>query len=167
MTLLLDSVADLTSALEQQRDAFVSMLDLTRREERAIVGGDVEALTSLTEEREHILELLAALEAERMTAIVAIASSTGADAHSLTLTSVAAHLAGESGDALTSLGMDLRRRAMAVRDANERNAHLLRASRDIVDRWVHYLRSLMSSALYDAEGRVTEVTRATRVNRTA
>ncbi len=167
MSALLEGVASLTAALEQQRDAYASMLELARREERAIVGGDVEALTLLTEEREHLLELLAALESERMTAITAIAAATGRDPAALTLTRVAAEVSGEAGSTLASIGFELRERAVAVRNANARNALLLRTSRDIVDRWLQYLRSMMSSVLYDAGGRAAEAGRVTRLDRSA
>ncbi len=166
MTPLLAAVAGLSSALEQQRDAYASMLELAHREERAIVGGDVEALTALTEEREHLLELLAALESERMTAIVAIADTTG-HLGALTLTEVVAHLPAESGSALTSIGSELRERAVAARSANTRNALLLRTSNEIVERWLQYLRTLVSSVLYDAGGRAAEAGRMSRLDRSA
>jgi flagellar biosynthesis/type III secretory pathway chaperone len=167
MSPLLASVAALTAALEEQRDVLVSMLDLAQREERAIVGGDVETLTSLTNEREELLELMAALESERVTALVAIAAATGIDSAGLTLTRVAAEVAGEAGSALTAIGFELRQRAIAVRDANARNALLLRTSREIVDRWLQYLRSLVSSVLYDAGGRVAEAGRRSHLDRSA
>lgn len=167
MTALLEAVAGLSTALEQQRDAFASMLELAHREERAIVGGDVEALTALTEEREHLLELLAALESERMTAIVAIADATGRPVAALTLTSVAAELPAEAGSALTSIGFELRERAVAARSANARNALLLRTSHEIVERWLQYLRTLVSSVLYDAGGRAAEAGRISRLDRSA
>lgn len=166
MIQLLDGVAALTATLEQQRDTMVSMLDLARREERAIVGGDVEALTKLTDEREALLELMAALESERMTALVAIGDSVGLPPGSLTLTRVA-QVAGPAAGSLTSVGLDLQQRATAVRDANARNALLLRTSRDIVDRWLQYLRSMMTSVLYDAGGRTSEAGRRTQLDRSA
>lgn len=166
MTPVLDGVAALTATLEQQRDTLASMLELARREERAIVGGDVETLTVLTDEREQLLELMAALESERMTALVAIAAASGGEPASLTLTGVA-EIAGAAGDALALVGRDLRERAVAVRDANARNALLLRTSRDIVDRWLQYLRSLMTSVLYDADGRASEAGRRSQLDRSA
>ncbi len=166
MTPVLDGVAALTATLEQQRDTLASMLELARREERAIVGGDVETLTVLTDEREQLLELMAALESERMTALVAIAAASGGEPASLTLTGVA-EIAGAAGDALAFVGRDLRERAVAVRDANARNALLLRTSRDIVDRWLQYLRSLMTSVLYDADGRASEAGRRSQLDRSA
>ena len=167
MIQLLDGVAALTATLEQQRDAMVSMLDLARREERAIVGGDVEALTRLTDEREGLLELMAALESERMTALVAIGWAVGLPAATLTLTRVAEVAGPQVGESLTSVGMELGQRAAAVRDANARNALLLRTSRDIVDRWLQYLRSMMTSVLYDAGGRTSEAGRRGQLDRSA
>ena len=39
----------------------------------------------------------------------------------------------------------------------ERNAALLRSSRDIVDRWIQYLRTVLTGALaYNAEGGLTD-----------
>lgn len=167
MSALLEGVASLTAALEQQRDVFATLLDLARREEHAIVGGDVEALTRLTDEREQLLELIAALESERMTAITAIAAATGRDPGVLTLTRVAAEVPGDIGSTLTTVGFELRERALALRDANARNALLLRTSRDIVDRWLQYLRTLVSGVLYDAGGRAAEAGRPTRLDRSA
>jgi flagellar biosynthesis/type III secretory pathway chaperone len=164
---LTEVVADLTAALDQERAALVSMLDLATREELAIVGGDVALLTQLTDEKEHLLELVAALESERMTAITAIAGATGQDPATVTISTVIASLSPADALALTSAGVELRREALALRDANERNAHLLRTSRDIVDRWLQYLRSLMSSVLYDASGRTAEAGRPTRLDRSA
>lgn len=164
---LTEFVAELTAALEQECAALASMLDLATREEVAIVCGDVAALTRLTDEKEHLLELAATLESERMTAITAIAGATGQDPASVTLSSVIAALPAADSLALTSVGVELRHEANALRAANERNAHLLRSSRDIVDRWLQYLRSLMSSVLYDASGRTAEAGRRTRLDRSA
>jgi flagellar biosynthesis/type III secretory pathway chaperone len=161
------SVAELTAALEEERAALTSMLDLATREELAMVGGDVALLTEITDQKEHLLELVAALESERMTAITAIAAATGQDPATVTLTSVLASLPAAESLALASAGVELRREANALREANERNAHLLRTSRDIVDRWLTYLRSLVSSVLYDASGRTAEAGRRTRVDRSA
>jgi flagellar biosynthesis/type III secretory pathway chaperone len=83
------------------------------------------------------------------------------------VTRVAAEVAGEAGSALTAIGVELRQRAIAVRDANARNALLLRTSREIVDRWLQYLRSLVSSVLYDAGGRVAEAGRRSQLDRSA
>ncbi|MFN8638335.1 MAG: flagellar export chaperone FlgN [Dehalococcoidia bacterium] len=167
MTPLLEAVAGLSAALEQQRDAFASMLELAHREERAIVGGDVEVLTALTEEREHLLELIAALESERMTAIVAIAAATGRSVAALTLTNVAAHLPAETGQALTAIGFELRERARRRALGQRAQRLLLRTSHDIVERWLQYLRTLVSSVLYDAGGRAAEAGRVSRLDRSA
>lgn len=164
---LTEVVAELTAALEQECRALSSMLDLAIREELAIVGGDVALLTQLTDEKEHLLELVAALESERMTAITAIAAATGQDPALVTLSSVLASLPAADSLALASAGVELRREANALREANERNARLLRTSRDIVDRWLQYLRSLMSSVLYDASGKTAEAGRRTRLDRSA
>jgi flagellar biosynthesis/type III secretory pathway chaperone len=164
---LLAGVAELTSTLEEQRDVLVSMLDLARREEHALVSGDVEALTRLTDEREHLLELTAALESERMTAIIAIAAAIGVGPSMLTLTRVAAAVPGPAGAALTSIGLELRQRAIAVRDANTRNALLLRTSRESVDRWLQYLRTLVTSVLYDADGSAAELGHHPQLDRSA
>ena len=166
-TILPELVAELTAALEQECAAVTSMLDLATREELAIVGGDVALLTQLTDEKEQLLELVATIESERMTAITAIAGATGQNPADVTLSTVLASLAPADAVALASVGVELRREANALRDANERNAYLLRTSRDIVDRWLQYLRSLVSSVLYDANGRTAEAGRRTRVDRSA
>jgi flagellar biosynthesis/type III secretory pathway chaperone len=158
-------VAELTSALEEERVALTSMLDVATREELAIVGGNVALLTELATEKEHLIELVAALESERSTAITVIASATGHDPTTATLSSVVASLSKADALALASAAVELRRQANALRAANERNARLLRASRDIVERWLQHLRLRMSGAVSEGGGRAVEVSRRARRDR--
>ena len=61
------------------------------------------------------------------------------------------------GAALTEAGIELRARALALKEANEHNAALLRGSREIVDRWIQYLRTIIAGSLtYTAEGSPNE-----------
>ncbi len=153
MSGLAATAAALTAALREQQGLYEALLDVAGKEEHAIVGGDVEALTELTEEKEHLLELLATLETERMTAITAIAAATGIDAGTLTITHVASILPAEQAAALTAAGDDLREQALDVKQANDSNAVLLRSSSEIVGRWIQYLRTVISGSLtYTAEG---------------
>ena len=143
----------LGATLAEEEQLYASLLDIAGREERAIVSGDVGELTDLTDEKEQLLELLAALETERMTALTAIAAATGTSVETLTLTAVASMLEPAQDAALTGAGMELRARAVTLKRANDRNAELLRSSREVVDRWILYLRSVISSTLsYTAEG---------------
>jgi flagellar biosynthesis/type III secretory pathway chaperone len=165
---LLQSAAALMQALDDECDLYGTLLELARREEHAIVRGDVEGLTRLTEEKEHLLELFAALETERMTAITAIASASGHDADRATLGDLVAALPGAAGAGLALAGTELRRQAIELRDANARNAELLRSSRDIVDRWIHYLRTLVGGTLnYSADGAPDLSREPRRLDRTA
>jgi flagellar biosynthesis/type III secretory pathway chaperone len=167
MTALADVVDELTVALQHESEVYTSMLALAKREQQAIVHGDVVTLTRLTEEKEMLLEHLAALETERMTAIVAIAGATGVDASTATVSGLEAVLPLGEGRQLAAAGAELRETALALRAANERNAALLRSSRDIVDRWLQYLRSLLSSVVYDATGRADEVGGRRQLDRSA
>lgn len=143
----------LGAALVEQCELYTSLLSLAGREESAIANGDVAGLTDLTEEKERLLEVLAALETERMTALTTIAAAASVDASALTLSIVAALVPAQQGAELTEVGVDLRMKALALREANERNAVLLRSSRDIIDRWIQYLRVIISNTLtYTAEG---------------
>ena len=143
----------LGAALAEEEQLYASLLDIAGREERAIASGDVGELTNLTDEKEQLLELLAALETERMTALTAIAAATGTGVEALTLTGVVAMLEPEQGAALTGAGLELRASAAALKRANDRNAELLRSSGEIVDRWIQYLRTVITSTLsYTAEG---------------
>ena len=147
----------LTETLAEEHQLYAALLELAGREERAIVGGDVRALTEITEEKEHLLETLAALETERMTALTAFASVTGRGAEEITLTEAASALEEIEGALLTRAGEQLRTLALELRGANDRNAALLRSSRDIVDRWIQYLRTVLTGALaYNAEGGLTD-----------
>ena len=153
MSELSTSADALTAALAEEQRLYASLLVLAGREERAIVGGDVAELTEMTAEKERLLELLAALETERMTALTAIAAAAGVGAEALTLTGVASVVAPAQAAALTQVGVQLRTKALALKEANERNAELLRSSREIVERWIQYLRTVISGALnYTAEG---------------
>jgi flagellar biosynthesis/type III secretory pathway chaperone len=158
-------VAELTSALEEERVALTSMLDVATREELAIVGGNVALLTELATEKEHLIELVAALESERSTAITVIAIATGHDPTTATLSSVVASLSEADALALASVAVELRREANALRAANERNAQLLQTSRDIVDRWLQHLRARVTGVLSEAGERAVEVSRRARRER--
>jgi flagellar biosynthesis/type III secretory pathway chaperone len=143
----------LTETLAEEQQLYGSLLELAAREERAIVGGDVRILTEITDEKEQLLELLAALESERMTALTAFAAVTGHAPGEITLTEAAASLEAGEGALLTRAGEQLRTTALELRDANDRNAALLRSSRDLVDRWIQYLRTVLTGALaYNADG---------------
>jgi flagellar biosynthesis/type III secretory pathway chaperone len=147
------SVAALSSTLDEERETYVSLVALAGREERAIVAGDVEELTDVTDRQEQLMELLATLETERMTALTAIAAATGLDADSLTVTMVASLADAEQGAALAETGAELRAQAVALQRANESNAALLQNSRQIVERWIQYLRTIVTGTLtYTAEG---------------
>jgi hypothetical protein len=102
---LLHGAASLAASLNKQHGIYASMLDLTMREEQAIVDGDVAELTAIVEEKETLIEHLNALETERMTALVAIADATGIDPEAATLSEVVAHLPPPAGLALTESGV--------------------------------------------------------------
>ena len=153
MSALSDGTEALGAALGEEHALYSSLLDLAGREESALVGGDVEELTELTDEKEQLLELLATMETERTTALTAIAAAAGVPAETLTLTAVAELIDDDGGVALTESGMQLRATALALREANERNAELLRGSHELIDRWIQYLRAIISGSLnYTAEG---------------
>lgn len=143
----------LAQALTEEGTIYTSLLALAAREEEAITGGDVSELTDITGEKEHLLELLATLETERMTALNAIAAAAGAADQPLTLSAASSLLDAGPGARLTEAGMELRARAEALRQANERNAELLRASGELVGRWIQYLKTIVGASLtYTAEG---------------
>jgi flagellar biosynthesis/type III secretory pathway chaperone len=142
----------LSEALDAEHNIYTSMLDLTHREEDAILAGDVAALTHLTEEKEALIEHLHALETERMTAIMAIAAATGLNPDEATLSQIAEQLPALAAAELTGRGVELRARAVSLQQANDRNAAMLRSSRDLIDRWIHYLRTVVTGSLYTAGG---------------
>ncbi|MEE8336845.1 MAG: flagellar protein FlgN [Dehalococcoidia bacterium] len=147
----------LSSVLSHQGAAYGSLLELASREEQAITDGDVGTLTAIVDDQRQLLDVLRALETERMTALTAIAAATGVQLDALTLTGIALMLDREAGEALTASGLTLRAQAEALNRANDRNAQLLENSREIVDRWIQYLRTIVSGALmYTAEGEPEE-----------
>lgn len=158
----------LSTVLSHQGAAYGSLLELAAREEQAITDGDVGTLTSIVDEQRQLLDVLHALETERMTALTAISAATGTEIDALTVTSVSSMLNPEAGEALTARGMTLRVQAEALGRANERNAMLLENSREIVDRWIGYLRRIVSGTLtYTADGQSEEPSGNRVVDRSA
>ena len=145
--------AALASTLVEQGEAYRSLLALSVSEEHAIVGGDVEQLTELIGEKERMLELLAALETERMIALTSIVLGIRRDPPTITLSEVARHAEPSAAETLMEAGMLLRAQAVALQQANERNSKLLEGSRALIERWVQYLRAVVAGSLtYTAEG---------------
>jgi len=142
----------LSVVLTTQQDLLRAMRTLAEQEQQAIVAGDVRVLTDVVEEQQQLVEHLNALETERMTALVAIAAATGLDAESATISAIAATLPLERATELTRQGQDLRAEAIALRQVQDTNEQLLEASRGLVDRWLNYLRSVLSGSLYTASG---------------
>lgn len=149
---LIAAAAALTEALAGQRELYASLLALAHREETAIVASDVAELTRIVDEKEALIEHVNALETERVTALVAIASVTGINGEGATLSAISALLDDQAASVLMECGLGLRACAQAVREANERNALLLRGSRELVERWISYLRTALTGALYNAAG---------------
>ena len=145
-------VAVLSEVMAAQRDLYRSLLGVASSEQEAIVVGDVERLTALVEQKEELLDHLRALETERMTALVAIEMATGIHADTATLSDIAAHLPGDAADALHRAGRELRAEALALEEAHGVNERLLRNSRSLVDRWIHYLRTVLAGSLYSQDG---------------
>jgi flagellar biosynthesis/type III secretory pathway chaperone len=152
----LSAAADaLAGALAEESRLCARLLAVTQREEKAIIAADIPMLTALVDEKEQVLEFLATLETERMTALTAIASATGHSAASLTLGGVVALVDGAAQAKLVALSEGLRADGQALEQANARNAHLLRTSSELVDRWVQYLKTVITGALtYNPDGGV-------------
>jgi flagellar biosynthesis/type III secretory pathway chaperone len=142
----------LGAVMTAQRDLYRQMLALAAREQEAIVRGSVEDLTDVVEAQSALMDHLRALETERMTALVAIEAATGIDAERATLSEIASVLPREAAGSLTRTGMDLRAQAIALREAKDLNARLLESSRALIDRWIQYLRSLLTGSIYTAHG---------------
>lgn len=139
--------AGLAATLHEETEVYGSLLALAVQEERAIVDGDVERLTELVGDKERMLELLAALEAERTTALATVALGIERDPPNITLTEVARHAEPYAAGVLMEAGMLLRAQAVALREANDRNARLLEGSRALVDHWIQYLKAVVAGAL--------------------
>lgn len=149
---LMAGAGALEAVMTAQRDIYRELLALASREQEAIVTSDVVDLTEVLELQETLFDHLRALETERMTALVAIEAATGLDAEHATLSEIAAALPRDAASALTRTGMALRGEAAALQEMNQVNAHLLRGSRALVDRWIQYLRTVLSGSIYTAQG---------------
>ena len=151
-TQLLAGAEALSAVMAAQQDILHAMRALTRRQQVAILDGDVGALTDVVGEQQQLVEHLNALETERMTALVAIAAATGMEAGTTTLSAVAAALPDEPSRALALQGRELRDEALALQQEQDVNERLIEHSRALVDRWLHYLRSVLGGTLYTATG---------------
>ena len=154
LTLATPPVRTLHDTLEEQLTLHGHLLSVAHREEAAIVAGDVEALTALVEEQEQLLELLASLETERMTATIAIAAALGLHPdHTPRLAELADGLDATAAQTVIGTGQALRDRAVALSEANARNTALLAGSHALIERWIGYLRSLVGTTLgYSPDG---------------
>lgn len=146
------AAVELGGVLSSQQEIVRAMRALAQTQQQAIVMGDVQVLTAVVDEEHQLMEHLAALETERMTALVAIAAATGLDADSATISAIAATLPMEHATELTRIGQDLRAEAIALRQVQDVNNQLLETSKHLVDRWLNYLRSVLSGSLYTASG---------------
>jgi flagellar biosynthesis/type III secretory pathway chaperone len=164
---LASGAAALNDVLTAQREVYRSLLGLAREEQEAIVAADVERLTDLVEQKEVLLDHLRAMETERMTALVAIEMATGVAAERATLSEVAAHLAAPAAEALERAGRELRAEAVALEEVHAVNEHLLQGSRSLIDRWVHYLRSVLAGSLYDSAGKSPDAAGGRTLDRSA
>jgi flagellar biosynthesis/type III secretory pathway chaperone len=143
----------LAVTLREETEVYGSLLALSVQEERALIAGNVERLTELVADKEQLLELLAALESERTSALIAVALGIERDPPTITLSEVARHAEPAAAEVLMQAGMLLRAQAVALREANDRNARLLEGSRALVEHWIQYLRALVAGALtYTADG---------------
>ena len=147
----------LATTLREETEVYGSLLALAVQEERAIIDGDVQLLTELVGDKERMLELLAALETERTTALTAVALGIERDPPNITLSEVARHAEPHAAGVLMEAGMLLRTQAVALREANSRNARLLEGSRALVEQWIQYLKAVVAGALgYTPEGARSE-----------
>jgi len=149
---LTSGAAALSDVLAGQRDLYRSLVGIATSEQDAIVAADVERLTQLLEQKENVLDHLRALETERMTALVAIEMATGIAAEGATISEIAAHLPVAAAEDLQRIGRELKAEAVALEEAHAVNAHLLRNSRSLIDRWINYLRTVLAGSLYTSEG---------------
>src|SRR4051812_48568601 len=82
-----------------------------------------------------------------MTALSAIALAVGQSTDALTLTTIAEIATPYTRAQLLAAGEGLRATGEALASANARNAQLLSASAELVERWVNYLKTVIASTL--------------------
>ena len=168
MSALSDATGGLCTALSEEARLCTDLLAVTRREERAIIDADIPTLTAIVDEKEQLLELLATLETERMTALTAIAAATGREAATLSISGIIDLVGPQQRARLIALSDGLRTDGQALEQANARNAQLLRMSRDLVDRWVQYLKAMLTGSLtYTPDGSTQGATGNRMLDRSA
>lgn len=145
----------LAAALDEQRALYVQMEEIAQGQQHALLDSDVNGLTQLVERQEQLIEHLSVLETDRMTAVAAIAAATGRDVDAISLSEIADALPRREADVVRAAGAALRVQAQRAAALNAENARLLRTSRALVDRWIGYLRGMLTRQIaYGADGAV-------------
>ena len=126
---------DLLSVLTEEEATFKQLLDVTSRKTQIIVQNDINALRSITDEEQNVMNHIGLLDRKRETVTHDIADVINKDVETLKLTALADLLKSqpEERDRLNTLIDGLTTTVNQIRRINEQNAELIRHSLEMVN----------------------------------
>ncbi|MCR5221889.1 MAG: flagellar protein FlgN [Lachnospiraceae bacterium] len=126
---------DLLSVLTEEEAAFKQLLDVTSRKTQIIVQNDIDALRTITDEEQDVMNHIGQLDKRRETVTHDIADVINKDVETLKLTALADLLKSqpEERDRLNTLIDGLSTTVGQVHRINEQNAELIKHSLEMVE----------------------------------
>ena len=126
---------DLLSVLTEEEATFKQLLDVTSRKTQIIVQNDINALRSITDEEQNVMNHIGLLDRKRETVTHDIADVINKDVETLKLTALADMLKSqpEERDRLKTLIDGLSSTVHQIRRINEQNAELIKHSLEMVE----------------------------------
>lgn len=126
---------DLLSVLTEEEAAFKQLLDVTSRKTQIIVQNDINALRTITDEEQDVMNHIGQLDKRRETVTHDIADVINKDVETLKLTALADLLKSqpEERDRLNTLIDGLSTTVGQVHRINEQNAELIKHSLEMVE----------------------------------
>ena len=135
---------DLLSVLEEEEAAFKQLLDVTSRKTQIIVQNDINALRTITDEEQDVMNHIGQLDKRRETVTHDIADVINKDVETLKLTALADLLKSqpEERDRLNALIDGLSTTVRQIRRINEQNTELIKHSLEMVEFDMQMIRAM-------------------------
>ena len=126
---------ELLNVLAEEEATFKQLLDITSRKTQIIVQNDINALRSITDEEQNVMNHIGQLDRKRETVTHDIADVINKDVETLKLTALADMLKSqpEERDRLNTLIDGLSSTVHQIRRINEQNAELIKHSLEMVE----------------------------------
>ena len=126
---------NLIEILNKESDSYDGLLEVSRKKTTAIVKGDLEALTGLTDEEQERASVIANLDKKRNEVMADMANVLNKDVNTLKLTALVEMLSTRPQEqkALAEAIERIKRSAGALQQVNRQNGELLKNSIEMVE----------------------------------